>query len=44
MEEYGKPFFYDEIIEGGHAAGANLKEQAGTYATTYIYLTRKLAD
>ena len=44
MEEYGKPFFYDEIIEGGHAAGANLKEQAGTYATTYIYLTRKLVD
>ena len=44
LEEYHKPFFYDEIIEGGHGAGADLKEQAGTYAETYVYLTRKLMD
>jgi prolyl oligopeptidase len=44
LEEFHKPFFYDEIIEGGHAAGANLKEQAGTYAEVYVYLTRKLVD
>jgi prolyl oligopeptidase len=44
MEEYKLPFFYDEIVEGGHAAGADLKEQAGTYATTFTYLTRKLVD
>ncbi len=44
MEEFHKPFFYDEIVEGGHGAGANLKEQAGTYAETYVYLTRKLID
>jgi prolyl oligopeptidase len=42
MEEYHEPFLYDEIIEGGHAAGANLIEQAHTWALTYIYLTRKL--
>jgi prolyl oligopeptidase len=38
MEEFGKPFYYDEIIEGGHAAGADLKEQAKTWATQYTYL------
>lgn len=42
MEEYHKPFFYEEITEGGHGTGADLKERAGTYATEYTYLTRKL--
>jgi prolyl oligopeptidase len=42
MEEYNEPFLYDEIIEGGHAAGANLTEQAHTWALTYTYLTSKL--
>jgi prolyl oligopeptidase len=44
MEEYHLPFYYDEIVEGGHAAGADLKETARTYAETYLYLTRKLVD
>ncbi|MBB5339462.1 prolyl oligopeptidase family serine peptidase [Tunturiibacter gelidoferens] len=44
LEELHKPFFYDEIVEGGHAAGANLKEQANTRAEQYTYLTRKLMD
>ena len=44
MEEFHKPFFYQEITEGGHGAGADLKEQAGTRAVQYIYLTRKLMD
>ena len=44
MKEFHEPFFYDEIVEGGHAAGADLKEQASTWALTYVYLTRKLAD
>jgi prolyl oligopeptidase len=44
MAEYGKPFFYDEIVEGGHGAGADLKEQAKTEATEYTYLIRKLMD
>lgn len=44
MEEFGKPFFYDEIVEGGHAAGADLKEQARTAAIHFTYLSRKLMD
>jgi prolyl oligopeptidase len=44
LEEFHKPFFYDEIVEGGHAAGADLKEEAKTWATQYTYLTRKLMD
>jgi prolyl oligopeptidase len=44
LEEFHKPFYYEEIVEGGHAAGADLQEEAGTYATMYVYLTRKLMD
>jgi prolyl oligopeptidase len=44
MEEFKKPFFYDEIIEGGHSAGADLKERAQTSAVQFTYLTRKLMD
>jgi prolyl oligopeptidase len=44
MEEFHEPFLYDEIVEGGHAAGADLKQQARTWAETYIYLSRKLMD
>ena len=43
MEEYHLPFFYDEITEGGHGAGADLKQEAHTNAITYTYLARKLA-
>jgi prolyl oligopeptidase len=42
MEEYGLPFLYYENTEGGHAAGANLKQQAHTNALEMIYLARKL--
>jgi prolyl oligopeptidase len=44
MEEFANPFFYDEIIEGGHGAGADLKEQARTAAIHFTYLSRKLMD
>ncbi len=44
MEEYGLPFYYYENTEGGHAAGANLKQQARTQALQMVYLTRKLMD
>ena len=44
MEEFKEPFFYYEIVEGGHNFGANLKESAETKAVDYIYLTRKLMD
>lgn len=42
MEEFGKPFFYDEITEGGHGEGADLRQAARTNATIYTYLWRKL--
>jgi len=42
MEEFGKPFFYDEITEGGHSAGADLTQQATTDATIFTYLMEKL--
>jgi prolyl oligopeptidase len=44
MAEFGKPYFYKEITEGGHGAGADLKQSANTEATEYIYLMRKLMD
>jgi prolyl oligopeptidase len=44
MEEMGLPFYYYENTEGGHAAGANLRQQAHTQALEMIYLTRKLMD
>ncbi len=42
MEEFHEPFFYDEITEGGHGSGADLKQEARTWAVTYTYLARKL--
>ncbi len=44
MEEMGLPFYYYENTEGGHAAGANLKQSAHTTALEMVYLTRKLMD
>jgi prolyl oligopeptidase len=44
MEEFGLPFLYYENTEGGHAAGANLKQTARTNALEMVYLTRKLMD
>lgn len=38
------PYLYYEVIEGGHAAGANLKEQARTKALEMTYFARKLMD
>jgi len=31
-------------VEGGHAAGADLKEKARTSAEEYTYFARKLMD
>ncbi len=44
LEELHKPFYYQEIIEGGHGSGADLKQSANTFATEFLYLTRKLMD
>jgi prolyl oligopeptidase len=44
MEEMHLPFYYYENTEGGHAAGANLRQTAHTNALEMTYLTRKLMD
>ena len=44
MEEFGQPFFYEEIVEGGHGAGADLKQKAKTEAIEFTYLMRKLMN
>jgi prolyl oligopeptidase len=44
MEEMGLPFFYYENIEGGHGAGADLKQAARMFALTMTYLQEKLMD
>ncbi len=44
MEEYHLPFYYDEITEGGHAAGADKKQEARTDAEMYTYLMMKLMN
>ena len=42
MKEFKEPFFFEEITEGGHGTGADVKQEAGTNALTYTYLARKL--
>jgi prolyl oligopeptidase len=44
MEEFHEPFLYNEIIEGGHGAGADLKQTARSWAEEYLYLTEKLIE
>ena len=40
----GIPYLFYEVLEGGHGAGANIKERAFTNALEYTYFTRKLMD
>jgi prolyl oligopeptidase len=44
LEEFHVPFFYDEITEGGHGAGADNKQASQMWADTYTYLMMKLMD
>ena len=44
MKEFHEPFYYDEITEGGHGAGADNRQAARTWAEQYTYLTMKLMD
>ena len=44
LAEYGIPYYYYEVIEGGHGSGANQKERAHTNAVEYTYFTRQLMD
>jgi len=36
------PYLFYEVIEGGHGAGANLKESAKTAALGWTYFAMKL--
>ena len=44
MQQLGLPFLYYEETEGGHAAGANLRETAEEQALEFTYLTRRLME
>jgi len=44
LEEFGDHVLYYENTEGGHGAGADLKQAAHTTALTMTYLTEKLMD
>jgi prolyl oligopeptidase len=40
----GQPYYYYENMEGGHAAAANLQENARRIALEYTYAARRLVD
>ena len=40
----GVPYLFHEVVEGGHGAGANLRESAHTQALEYTYFARRLMD
>ncbi|HEV2677816.1 MAG TPA: prolyl oligopeptidase family serine peptidase [Aliidongia sp.] len=44
LAELGAPYLFYEVTEGGHGAGANLKEKARTTAMEMTYFSRKLMD
>jgi prolyl oligopeptidase len=44
LSEFGIPYYFYEVTEGGHGSGANLKEIAHTSALEMTYFTRKLMD
>ncbi len=44
LGQMGIPYLFYEVTEGGHGAGANLKEQAKTSALEMTYFSRKLMD
>ena len=42
LASMGYPYYYYEVTEGGHGAGANIKEQSFTTALTMTYFTQQL--
>jgi prolyl oligopeptidase len=44
LAEYGIPYLFYEVTEGGHGSGANLEEKARTTAREMTYFARKLMD
>ncbi|HTU12852.1 MAG TPA: prolyl oligopeptidase family serine peptidase [Allosphingosinicella sp.] len=44
LAQLGQPYFYYENMEGGHAAAANLRENARRVALEFVYMTKRLVD
>ena len=44
LADLGDPYLFYEVTEGGHGAGANLKERSNTNALEWVYFIRKLMD
>jgi len=44
MAEYGIPYLFYEVTEGGHGAGANLLQKAHTSALEFTFFSRQLMD
>ncbi len=42
LSALGDPYLFYEVTEGGHGAGANIKEQSFTTALEFTYFARKL--
>ena len=42
MSAMGLPYLFYEVVEGGHGAGANLKERAHTSALEFTYFAERL--
>jgi prolyl oligopeptidase len=44
MADMGLPYYFFEVIEGGHGSGANIVQQVHTTALEYTYFSRQLMD
>jgi len=44
LASMGIPYLFYEVTEGGHGAGANIKERSFTTALEYTYFTQKLTN
>ncbi len=44
LAQLGQPYYYYENMEGGHAAAANLQENARRIALEFTYATKRLVD
>jgi len=44
MSAMGLPYYFFEVIEGGHGSGANIEQQVHTTALEYTYFAKQLMD
>ena len=44
MAEMGLPYYFYEVIEGGHGAGVNAAQRAHTVALEYTYFAKQLME